>query len=192
VTFRLSVDLSQAIQDKVFYDKDVFAKVELTKSLKELVALGDKRTVFQTERMNREILSLLFSDFLAETPTDYHTVHVTVKAGKPVVLVFSAYHQTRWNVTVEKGATVAGVVLFGNFAQELTGTDAPVSYRAGILPNGKRGPTAGFSASKEEKDEPSYRRMKAEVKEITGKEFTSFQGKYQSSVEPFVVRPGAK
>jgi hypothetical protein len=191
VTWRLMVDLSRAIRDKVFYDKDVFAKVELTKSLKELVELGDKRTVFQTERMNREILSLLFSDFLAETPTDYHTVHVTVKPGKPVVLVFSSYWQCRWNVKVEKGATVAGVVLFGNYAQELTGTDAPVVYRAGRLPNGKRGPTSGFNAYKET-DDPSYKRIKEEVKEITGKEFTTFQGLYQAGPAPFVVTPGAK
>ena len=192
VAQRLSNILEGAIQERVFYDKDAFAKVELTKGLKEFVALGDKRTVFQTERMNRELLSLVFADFLAETPVDYHTVHVAVQPGKPVVLVTSASTQTRWVVKVEKGATVAGVIQFGNTAQELVGTDAPVIYRAGILPNGKKGPVQGFNAYKQDDKEPSYKRIKGEVKEYTGKDFTSFQGQYQSGKEPFVVKPGAK
>lgn len=189
---RLARALGQGVRRNVFYDKDVFAKVKLTKSLNELVALGDKRTVFQTERMNRELLSLVFADYITATPADYHTVRVTVKAGKSVVLVTSASNQTRWVVTVEKGATLAGVIQFGNGAQELTGTDAPIAYRAGIYPDGTKGPVNGFNAYKQDEDEPSYRRIKAEVEEHTGKGFTSFQGQYQSGTEPFVVKPSAK
>ncbi len=190
VAHRLSGAFSTAIREKMFYDKEAFAKVELTKSLKGLVALGDKRTVFQTERMNRELLSLVFPNGLSETPTDFHTVHITVKPGKPVVLALSANIQTRWQVTIEKGGNVVGVALFGNYAKEVVGTEAPVSYAAGILPNGKRAPQAGFNVYKE--DAPEFKRRKAELLEMTGKDFTSFQGQYQSGKEPFVVTPGAK
>lgn len=189
---KLALVLSQSIRTQTFYDKDVFAEVELTKSLKELAALGDRRTVFQTERMNRELLSLVFPGFLAETPADYHTVYITVKPGKPVVLVTSANFQTRWVVNVEKGATVAGVIQYGNHAQELTGTDAPLVYRAGIRPNGKKGPVQGFNAYKQDDKEPSYKRIKGEVQDLTKKEFASFQGENKSGLEPFVVQPGAK
>lgn len=192
VTIRLARTLGQAIRYGVLYDKEAFAKVELTKSLKVLVALGDKRTVFQTERMNRELLSLVFAGYIAEPPADFHTVHVTVKAGKPVVLVFSSAVQTRWVVNVEKGATVAGVIQYGNAAQELTGTDAPLVYRAGIRPDGTKGPVNGFNAYKQDENESSYKRIKAEVQELTNKGFTSFQGQTQADKEPFVVKPSAK
>lgn len=188
VEHRLSVTIGQAMQKEVFYDADAFAKVELPKSVKELVALGDKRTTFQTQRMNRDLLALACPKCVAPTPDDFQTVRVTVKPGKPVVLVTSSYSQCRWVVTVEKGAKVVGVVQIGNFAQDVTGTDAPVVYAAGRLPNGKKGPTSGFSAH-EENDGIDFNRVKATVKQITGKEFTTFQGKYQSGKDPFVVTP---
>lgn len=189
VELRLSTGLTQALQDHVFYDADAFAKVELPKSVKELVALGDKRTTFQTERMNRELLVLACPKCIAPTPADFQTVRVTVKPGKPVVLVTSSYSQCRWVVTVEKGANVVGVVQIGNFAQEVTGTDASVVYAAGRRPNGEKGPTIGFNAHVEN-DGLDFKRVKATVKQITDREFTKFQGKYQSEKEPFVVTPG--
>lgn len=188
---KLAMLLNQAIQTGNFYDKDAFAKVVLTKPIKDVVELGDNRTTFQTQWMNRELLALAFPNSIAPTPANFQTVYVTVKAGKPVVLVFSSYHQCRWCLAVEKGATVAGVVLYGGFAQVVTGTDAPVVYRAGKLPNGKRGTIDGLHASKQD-DSNTYKRVIAEIKEITSKELTSFQGQYQPGPEPFVVKPGAK
>jgi hypothetical protein len=120
-----------------FDDAKAFADVKLPKAVKELVELGDKRTLFQTQRLNRELLDVLFPDCIAATPRDFQTTSVTVRAGKPVVLVLTSYQQCRWSVTVERGAKVAAVFLFGNSAQELEGTEAPVDYGAWELPNGK-------------------------------------------------------
>lgn len=192
VKHRLSVAFSQTLRTKSLFDKDAFAKAELPPAVAELVKLGDKRTTFQTQRLNRELLTLVFPNCIAQVPDDFQTVYVTVKPGKPVVLVTSSSYQARWKVTVEKGATVAGVIQFGNTAQEVVGVDAPIIYRAAVRPDGTKGPTNGFNAFKQDDNEPSYKRIKAEVKEYTGQDFTSFQGKYQATKEPFVVKPGAK
>jgi hypothetical protein len=120
-------------------------------------------------------------------------VEVVVKAGKPVVLVTSSDSQCRWNITVEKGGKLVGIIQFGGNAQAVSGTDAPVAYRAGILPDGKKAPMYGFNVWKEE-DTPTFKRFRSEIKEISGKEFTSLQGVYQPEERTFafIVKPGAK
>lgn len=188
VRLRLSNAISDGIERKLFYDERAFAKTELPKPVKELLAKGDKRTTFETQLLNRELLSLACPKCIAPTPADFQTVRVTVKPGKPVALVTSSYSQCRWVVTVEKGAKVVGVVQFGNFAQEVTGVDAPTVNAAGILSNGQRGITSGFN-SYDEKDKDGMKRLKDAAKEVTGRDFNSFQGKYQSEKEPFVVTP---
>jgi hypothetical protein len=189
-TWWLARALDSAVRGKVLYDKEAFAKVELPKAVKELIELGEKRTVFQTARLNRDLLALAFPASIAPTPDHFQTADVTVKAGKPVVLVFSSSDQCRWKVTVEKGAKVVGVVLFGGYAQDITGADAPVIYAATTLPNGKRGPFSIGSANKQEGK--TYERILAAVKEMTGRDFTTFQGQNAPGLEPFVVKPSAR
>lgn len=186
----LSRLLDEATRTGSFYDEKALAGVELSKAAKELVALGGKRTVYQNELLNREVLAAAFGACVAPTPADFHTARVTVKPGKPVVLVLSCGCQCRWEVNVEKGATVAGVVLFGSGAQELTGTDAPVIYASKMLPNGKPSPAPAASARKQTGRE--YEQLAAGVKAMTGRDFTTFQGQYKAGDQPFVVKPGAK
>jgi hypothetical protein len=173
-----------------FDDAKAFADVKLPKAVKELVELGDKRTLFQTQRLNRELLDVLFPDCIAATPRDFQTTSVTVRAGKPVVLVLTSYQQCRWSVTVERGAKVAAVFLFGNSAQELEGTEAPVDYGAWELPNGKESGRENLWFGTE--DAPQYKQVKQLVKDKTGCEVASFQKAHTAPKEPFVVKPGAK
>lgn len=187
---RLSRVLNAALETTTFYDRDVFAGVELSKRAKELVALGHKRTVYQNELLNRELLAATFPKCVAPAPLDYHITRVKVKPGKPVVLVLSCSVQCRWEVTVEKGATVAGVVLFGNAAQELAGVDAPVVYDAKQLRDGREVETVGSHATKREGK--CYELMCAAVRNMTGRDFTDFQGHSKGTKEPFVVTPSAK
>jgi hypothetical protein len=190
VKIRFVIDFQATIRKTVLYDPKVFADVELPKHVKELIDLGEKRTVFQTSRLNREILSLVFPKCIAPIPDDFQTVHVTVKAGKPVILVLSASQQTHWKVKLEKGGTLTRIILLGSYAKEVSGTHAPIDYMAGLLPNGKRTGFETFNAMKMETVE--YERLVKLVKEQTGKELTSFQAHYQSEKEPFVVTPSAK
>jgi hypothetical protein len=187
VTWFLARDLGQALERKVLYDKEAFAKVELPKAVKELVALGDKRTTFQTQRLNRELLALAFPKHIPPTPDDFQTAHVTVKPGKPVVLVLSSSRQCHWKVNVEKGVTLEGVILCGGGAQEVTGVDAPVIYRATTLPNGKRSPVGIGGFHKQEGID--YERVAKAVKEMTGRGFTTVQTASEPTLVPFVVPP---
>lgn len=152
--------------------------------------LGDKRTTFQTQRMNRDLLHVLFPECISPTPRDFQTARVTVKAGKPVVLVLTSYQQCQWVVEVEKGATVAGVFLFGYHAQAVKGTDAPVYYGALQSPDGKQSGHTNLTFSSEDANE--YKQVKQIVKDKTGCDVTSFQKATEAKAEPFVVKPGAK
>jgi hypothetical protein len=113
-----------------------------------------------------------------------------VKAGAPVILFLSAYNQTHWKLTVEKGASLKKVTLLGSSAMELSGTDAPMEYLAATWPDGKRTGNPGFNATKMGTIE--YDRLVSLVKEQTGKELTNFHGQYESRKEPFVITPTAK
>ena len=189
---RLARALGQGVRRSTFYDKDVFAKVKLTKNLNALVALGDKRTVFQTEHMNRELLSLVFADYIAETPADYHTVRVC--ADQLLRAVAELDHARERRPLLGGDHPPCLITRGGHQHHRFAGLHghAPIAYRAGIYPDGTKGPVNGFNAYKQDEKEPSYRRIKAEVEEHTGKGFASFQGQYQSGTEPFVVTPGAK
>ncbi len=191
VTWHLSRNIGQAARGKVFYDKEAFAKLELPKSVREMIELADRRTPFQTERLNRDLLALAFPKCIAPTPTDFQTADIVIKPGRPVVLVTSSYSQCRWNVTVEKGAKLLGVIQFGGGAQAVSGTDAPIVYRAAILPDGKRATTSSANVWKEE-DTPAFKAFRSEIKAISGQDYTSHQGMYQADGTPFIVKPSAK
>jgi hypothetical protein len=104
--------------------------------------------------------------------------------------VLTSYQQCRWSVTVERGAKVAAVFLFGNSAQELEGTEAPVDYGAWELPNGKESGSENLWFGTEAA--PQYKQVKQLVKDQTGCEVVSFQKAHTAPKEPFVVKPGAK
>lgn len=189
VTRQLSFELYVAISKPNLYDAKAFAGVKLPKAVQELVDMGDKRTTFQTHRMNRDLLNVLYPECISPTPRDFQTARVTVKPGKPVVLVLCSHHQCHWIVNAEKGATVAGVFLFGG-AQDVVGTDAPTHYGAVIHPNGKQTGHGNLWFGNE--DAPQYAKVKRLVKDATGCDVASFQKAYSAPESPFVVKPGAK
>ncbi len=177
-----------------FYTEKAFKDVPLDKNLKDLLALGNKRTYLQTLRMNRELLVFAFPDHITPVPANYHMVHVRVKAGKPVILVLASSTACQWQVEVEDGGEVVGIVLCGTEPQEVAGAKAPVVYRAGRDPYWKdrwgRGEEVIWT-SRDRKDK-SFAQLEAGVKKITGKSLTDFQGKDTAPKDGFVVKPSAK
>ncbi|HJZ54690.1 MAG TPA: hypothetical protein VKE74_07005, partial [Gemmataceae bacterium] len=97
--------------------------------------------------------------------------------------------RTPWRPTNRD--TIPKSALGGYDAQEIVGVDAPVVYRAYYTPDGKYGNPAGWFSAHDMKDS-AFDVLTARVKELTGREFASFQGKYAGSKEPFVVTPGAR
>jgi hypothetical protein len=189
--FLVAMDLTKILDRTDFYTEEAFRAVFLNKDLKAAIALGPKRTPHQTACLNRALLAAAFPDVVTPIPPRFQTVRVQVVAGKDVVLVLSSYNACRWEVEVRPGGKVAGVVLCGYHTQEVTGVDAPVVYRAYYRPDGKplrEGDKYfyGFDVK-----DPSFKDFAAAVKELTGREFTTFQGEYTPGPfsEPYTVRP---
>jgi hypothetical protein len=173
-----------------FYTEEAFKGAFLEKDVKEAVALGERRTPCQTARLNWDLLSATFPTVLPRAPADFRIVRVKVLAGQDVILVLSGSEMCQWVVEVEKGAAVTKVILCGYYTQELTGVNAPVIYRAYFGPDGKRTKVKYFRAYNTK--DPTFERFTEAAKELTGKDFTSFQGQYQPKGKVFEVRPGTK
>jgi hypothetical protein len=181
------------IQDNPdFYTEKAFKDVPLTKELKDLVALGKKRTAYQTALLNYALLDKALPGCIPELPANFRTIKVDVLAGSDVVLVLSSYERCRWKVSLREGARVTGVVLCGYHAVEVVGVDAPTVYRAYYEPDGVtvfRGGTKYLFGHAEKQEE--FKELLAGVKEITGKDFTKFQGEARPGPfsEPYTIRP---
>ncbi len=177
-----------------FYTEEAFKTVLLTKEMKDLIALGKKRTAMQNAKLNWELLRKTFPDHIPEMPERFRTARVQVLGGKDVVLVLSCSNRCRWEVTLKEGAKVTGVLLCGNGTQEIVGVDAPTVYRCFYGPDGVTlsHPNDYFYGFDEKRE--TFKDFVKKVKNITGKDFTSFQGKYRPEPgdEPYTIRPSDK
>jgi hypothetical protein len=184
-------EISKMLKRPDFYEEKAFKDVPLDKSLNDMLALGQKRTYIQTLRMNRELLATAFPNVVSPVPANYHIVRVLVKAGKPVVLVLTAYTACQWQVEVEEGGAVVGIVLGGGEAQEVASIKVPVVYRAGVDEYFKHRKGDVIWTSRDRNDK-SFIQLEDRVKKITGKTFADFQGKSETPKEGFVAKPSAK
>lgn len=96
------------------------------------------------------------------------TVRVMVKAGKPVLLVLSAYEPVNWVIQPEAGARVAGVLVSGYHPGNVYGANGAHQHRIGS--------TYAYRRQGNE-----YRTLDAEVRALTGKGIGHFQGSYRGS-----------
>ena len=187
----VAAELRKLQDNPDFYTEEAF-KGLLVKELRELGALGQKRTAYQTAMLNYALLDKTFPGCIPELPANFRTVRVEVLAGADVVLVLSSYDPCRWEVKLREGARVTGVVLCSYHAVEVVGVDAPTVYRAYYKPDGVTVLAGGtkYLYGYDEKDE-EFKKLLAGVKEITGKEFTSFRGESRPKPgsEPYTVRP---
>ncbi len=185
-----------------FYQLEPFKNVSLGENTKSLIALSEKRTAWQTARMNWELLATIFPIAVLEFPTDYQTVRVQVRAEKDVVLVLSCHTVCRWDVDVKPGSKVTGLILCGHAAQKAeiheNPIEVPILYRATkgpdniprqFMKDGKLLAAKSFGAYGEK--DKDWNNFVAGVKEATGKDFTSFQGGYQPKPkdEPYIIPP---
>jgi hypothetical protein len=195
-TIKASVasDLRKMIDNPDFYTAEAFKDIPLAKEFKDLVALGKKRTVFQTTALNWTLLRKAFPDNVPEIPERFRTVRVQVLSGKDVVLVLSCYRECRWEVTLREGAKVTGIVLCGYHSQEVVGVNAPMIYRCYYGPDGVTVPNKEDYFYGYDEKAFAFKKFLASVKGITGKDFTKFTGKNHpvAGDEPFIVFPSAK
>lgn len=115
-----------------------------------------------------------------------HEIVVNVSdASRPLVLAFIAYEPMHWQVVPLEQVQIARVILAGYYSQRVTGLPpgTPVeSYRYY--------PTPCDHCWRSSLSFYNHERPPAQLKEVTGLEVTSFQGRYQGT--EFSIFPGMR
>lgn len=104
---------------------------------------------------------------------------------RPIILALTAYDRTLWKVTLKEGVRLTKVILAGYHAQQVSGLppDTPIeTYTYDPSPCERCWQGAPYFYS--------YQGSPAQLKEITGLEVTSYQGRYKGT--EFSVFPGMK
>lgn len=105
--------------------------------------------------------------------------------SRPVVLALTAYEPTYWKVSLKAGVKLTKVILGGYHAQRISGlpTETPIeTYTHDPSPCERCWQGAKYFYS--------YEKVPHQLKEITGLEVTSFQGRYRGG--EFSIFPGMK
>jgi hypothetical protein len=109
-------------------------------------------------------------------------------AARPVVLVVCARETVQWQVQPAEGVEVLKIIASGHHPQKVPGPPARVQS---LSTEGDDPPEIKAQAFYTYRNAGLlYDAMRQRVKELTGKEPTSFQGRYDGEGKPFVI--GAK
>jgi hypothetical protein len=101
--------------------------------------------------------------------TENGIVEVRVRRSpKPILLILSSYESVRWNLSLEPGARLAGVLVSGYKTSQVTGNG---SARVMVI--------GGSYAYK--MDSADYLALNAGVQRLTGKPIHYFQGRYEGA-----------
>lgn len=106
-------------------------------------------------------------------------------AARPIVLVVCARDEVRWEIQVSREVELIKVIASGHLPQKVLGTDVAVQHFS-----------VEGDVSAEVRDKAFYAYLKPSirydemcerVKELTGKELSSFQCRYDAEGKPFVI-----
>jgi hypothetical protein len=106
-------------------------------------------------------------------------------ADHPVVLVVCARETVHWQVRLAEGVELLKVIASGHFPQKVLGTDAAIQSSSSEGDDAPEIRDKAFYAYR--KGGLLYEVMRDRVKELTGKEPSSFQGRYEPEGRPFVI-----
>lgn len=181
--------LTDVLQRRDFYDAECFAHVSLDDQSKELLKRHKELSVLELCVLNRRLFEASFPDAVIKNPfrLDKATVSVRVTATKePITLVLCSHNSVRWHVRPDKDAKLARVIVGGYYVQDVVGTEAPVTYCVHDKPQRPNKAPTYFYAYKE--DSENYPKLVEAVRQLTGKQIDSFQGRYSyEGGPPFVV-----
>ena len=106
-------------------------------------------------------------------------------ATRPVVLVVCARETVEWIVQPAKGIEIVKVIASGHFPQKVLGTSARVQS---LSAEGDDPPKVKQQAFYTYRNSGLlYDAMCERIKELTGKDLASFQGRYDGESKPFVI-----
>lgn len=106
-------------------------------------------------------------------------------AQQPVVLVVCARETVHWRLRLAKGVELLKVIASGHFPQQVLGTDAAVQSMSTEANDPQDRSDKAFYAYRQ--NGLRYEIMRDRVKELIGREPSSFQGRYEAAGQPFVI-----
>jgi hypothetical protein len=182
---KLTRGLEEALRRPDFYQEKAFAGIALDEEGKLLLKRYKQLSTLETWVLNRRLLEASFPQAVRRANFHLDVPVRVVRTKEPITLVLCSYESVRWVIQAEEGAKIERVIVGGYYLQEVTGTNAPVTYRVYEM----RGPAqveSYFFAY--QRDHEQYPRMVEAVRALTGKEITTFQGRYRyEGGPPFVV-----
>lgn len=177
--------LESTLRRKDFYDSKSFAGIKLDGEARELVKRRKDLSLLETWVLNRRLFEASFPKLVKKSPYTLKDATVPVrvmKSNDPVILVLCSYESVHWKIRPDKGANIAKVIVGGYHLSDVVGTKAPTEFHSYEHPNQKQ----YFYAYK--RNDQRYRRLEAALMRLTGKDISSFDGRYQyKGGKPFVA-----
>jgi hypothetical protein len=120
-------------------------------------------------------------------------VKVRVRASEqPAILVLTANEPVDWLIDAEEGALITEIILGGYYAQSVSGNGIEAVPISGYFFKDRQR-KAYFYAY--ERGGKNYEKLEGEVRRLTGRPITAFQGQYAFDDKPgseFVISPGSE
>lgn len=134
--------------------------------------------------LSREAKNECHKKYAGQNPEKEVSVDVS-DTSRPIVLAFTAYDKTHWKVKLAPGVEVKRVILGGYHAQRISGVSDKTeietyTYDSSSCPLCAQSGRYFYS----------HEAPPVQLREITGLEVTSFQGRYKGS--SFSIFPGIK
>lgn len=173
------------LDDRDFYDAKAFKGVALNKQITDLIDQGKKRSLLDTQLLNRLLLRAAFPNQMRAKPVDPTAVEVEVTGKGQVVLILTSYNPCRWTVRVDKDVTLVRVIRSSFHPSQVEGVSCPITIVGRLAESGERYSGARYA---HETGTPEYDAFEKQMSELTGRKLTSFQGDSDYPGKPYVVK----
>ena len=176
---KITQALEKALRRPDFYEEKSFRGVALDDETKLLLKRQPPLSLLELWVVNRRLLEASFPEAVMRSAFSLEkaTVPIRVAATKePITLVLCSYETVRWQIQADKGAKIEKVIVGGYHLQDVTGIDAPILYRVYERREGTTKEPSYFYAYMQ--DHENYPKLVDALQKLTGKEISTFQGRY--------------
>lgn len=188
-SLRLGISLTTVVERRDFYQARAFDGLELDEEVQQLLDRRKELSPLELVMLNWRLFEAVFPE--AVQPMEFDLARATVPVRvvateKPITLVLCSHESILWDLQLDEGANIERVIVSGYRFQGVKGTDAPVTYRMydRFVTEAREGDY--FFAYKAD-DEEEYAKVVEGVRDLTGKEIATFQGRYRYQDGPPIV-----
>jgi hypothetical protein len=183
----LTAGLTDVLSRDDFYEEKAFAGIALPQEVQKLLKVKE-RSLLESRMLNRRLFELAFPRQVAQEAFTLESITVPVRVlatPEPITLVLCSYESVRWKITLDAGARVEKVLVGGYHISEAFGVDASITYYLYDSRERRKEEPRYFYAY--QRDGPEYLKFEETLRQLTGKEISTFQGGHGSEPAGFVV-----